>query len=383
MIMKQTKKIKILLVAALGGLSVMGYAQGKVCEGSTYEIQELQAPSDPSVYKWLEDGNEIPGAAAAGYTVPSGKAVGKYTYVRRSKKEGCDWASSNAYTVEVITCTTLDNESVIGATGSFVDPRDNKAYKTVKMPDGKIWFAENLNYQTGLIFNQRTDQAKGVNYLNATDGVPAIGSYWCPGTSGTTLSADRNTCNMHGALYSWETAMSENGVGTWEETAVSGNYFTMGPIGSTPQADINNAKGLTNAGICPSGWHVPTLKEWALMLDKVEGDGNGTIYADAISNWYGSDAAVKLAEASATLNPEPGQWLLTVNIPTNETKFSAVQGGIENFAFIGRSMADHWSSSVVQSDRAAWLHMNLGYSGGICIVKIGRMNAGYVRCRMD
>jgi len=32
--------------------------------------------------------------------------------------------------------------------GTFTDKRDGKTYKTVKMPDGKIWMAENLNYET-------------------------------------------------------------------------------------------------------------------------------------------------------------------------------------------------------------------------------------------
>lgn len=31
--------------------------------------------------------------------------------------------------------------------GSFTDSRDGKTYKTVKMPDGKTWMAENLNYK--------------------------------------------------------------------------------------------------------------------------------------------------------------------------------------------------------------------------------------------
>jgi uncharacterized protein (TIGR02145 family) len=32
--------------------------------------------------------------------------------------------------------------------GTFTDERDGQAYKTVKMPDGKVWMAENLNYET-------------------------------------------------------------------------------------------------------------------------------------------------------------------------------------------------------------------------------------------
>ncbi|MDR2591594.1 MAG: hypothetical protein LBC59_02160 [Chitinispirillales bacterium] len=32
---------------------------------------------------------------------------------------------------------------------TFIDSRDGKKYRTVKMPDGRIWMAENLDYQTG------------------------------------------------------------------------------------------------------------------------------------------------------------------------------------------------------------------------------------------
>jgi hypothetical protein len=201
--MKQRKTIQMLLVAALlGGLSVMGYAQGKVCQGTTYSIEEIQAPSDPSSYQWTEDGKEIDGAKAAAYQVPADKAVGKYAYVRRSKKEGCDWASSNQYTVEVMTCDELNANSNTGDKGIFTDSRDGKVYKTVMMADGKVWFAENLNYQDGLTFNQQAGQANGSPYVSAANGVPAIGSFWCPVAGTVTQSADKNTCNVYGALYS-------------------------------------------------------------------------------------------------------------------------------------------------------------------------------------
>jgi uncharacterized protein (TIGR02145 family) len=43
--------------------------------------------------------------------------------------------------------------SAIGTTGTFTDPRDGRTYKTVVMPDGMEWLAENLNYnQPGSVF---------------------------------------------------------------------------------------------------------------------------------------------------------------------------------------------------------------------------------------
>jgi hypothetical protein len=202
--MKQKNKIQLLLVAAFAGIGVMCYAQqGTMCKGvpGGYNIVSLQDPSDPSSYQWMEDGKPISGATAAVYTVPADKAEGKYTYIRRSMKQGCDWASSNAYTVEVLTCGEIPGDAPNGTKGTVQDLRDQKVYKTVKMPDGKVWMAENLNYQSGLTFNQQANQANGEPYTDATNGVPAIGSFWCPAVAGATLSADKNTCNVRCVIY--------------------------------------------------------------------------------------------------------------------------------------------------------------------------------------
>jgi uncharacterized protein (TIGR02145 family) len=36
----------------------------------------------------------------------------------------------------------------VEAGSMFVDPRDKRGYRTVRMPDGKVWMAENLDYET-------------------------------------------------------------------------------------------------------------------------------------------------------------------------------------------------------------------------------------------
>ncbi|MDR0692191.1 MAG: hypothetical protein LBF69_04045 [Prevotellaceae bacterium] len=256
---------------------------------------ELQAPSAPSAYKWLEDEKEIQGATAAGYTVPADKEIGKYTYKRYSKQQGCDWMVANAYTVEVMACGSITVEDPIGKKGAFTDPRDNKVYKTVKMPDGKVWFAENLNYQVGLTWNQPFNQAKEEEYISTTTGEKAIGSFWCPAVSGATLSADKNTCNVYGALYTWETAMSEDGKGEWTESDLTTEYASQ-VVASDPTANLKIAKGGGNRGICPEGWRIPTVLEWATIMDKIEGDGLGDNYTGQVPGGkYGIDVISKLA----------------------------------------------------------------------------------------
>ena len=315
--MKQRKTIQMLLVAALvGGLSVVGYTQGKVCQGTAYSIEELQAPSDPSSFQWLEDGKEITSASAPSYTVPDNKPVGKYTYVRRSKKDGCDWASSNAYTVEVLTCGDIDSDASNGTMGTFVDDRAGKVYKIVKI-NGKTWFAENLNYQKDLTFNQKADEANGVQFVNTANGVPAIGSFWCPPVANATASADKNTCNVYGALYTWETAMSVNGKGMWDETDVSSSYLANNTASGSDDANKNVAKG-GGRGICPSGWHVPTDKEWAVLLDAVD-DANTTYTLQESTGWWGENAGVKMKSASTYMGGDPGNgaWADHDNRGTN------------------------------------------------------------------
>jgi uncharacterized protein (TIGR02145 family) len=58
--------------------------------------------------------------------------------------------------------------------GTFTDTRDGQTYKTVKMPDGKTWMAQNINYQT------------------------ESGS-WC-------YEDKANNCKKYGRLYDWKTA---------------------------------------------------------------------------------------------------------------------------------------------------------------------------------
>jgi uncharacterized protein (TIGR02145 family) len=61
--------------------------------------------------------------------------------------------------------------------GTFTDPRDGKTYKTVKLPDGKTWTAENLSY------------------------TPSSGTSWC-------WKSDAAMCQQYGRLYDWDAAMA-------------------------------------------------------------------------------------------------------------------------------------------------------------------------------
>jgi uncharacterized protein (TIGR02145 family) len=296
----------------------------------------------------LENGQIISNASAAAYVVPSGKAAGQYTYIRQAKSAECsEWQSSNEFVVTVFNCSFTAG-STTGATATFVDPRDGKRYKTVVMPDGKTWFAQNLNYTKDLTYNAYAYEANGAPFTSTANGVPAIGSYWCPpryyvssAASRPVASGNQDACATYGALYTWETAMMVDGKyadetktsTAWSESWVASNYFASGTApGSANKANVNNARGGTSVkgggrGICPASWHVPTEYEWANLLDKVEGSTTYTRQAGT-GDWGTYECQKMKTSATFTVtDPGDGSWLDNANRGTNSTLFSAVPAG--------------------------------------------------------
>lgn len=94
----------------------------------------------------------------------------------------------------------------------FCDERDGKKYVYTKIGE-QIWMAENLNYN-------------------------AIGSTCC--------NKDPATCPKYGRFYNWTTAMDD--------------------------AASSNANPSGVKGVCPTGWHLPSMAEWNALKTYVESD---------------------------------------------------------------------------------------------------------------
>jgi len=112
-------------------------------------------------------------------------------------------------------------------------------YKTVTMPDGKEWLAENLDYKwQGLYLNLTSDYSlpRAQYYDNDEADYGIDGTYKC------------------GLLYNWKAAQY-----------------------------INDNR----ATICP-GWHVPSREEWAALRKSITGNAGTSIKAknkSVTSNW--------------------------------------------------------------------------------------------------
>ncbi len=128
----------------------------------------------------------------------------------------------------------------------FTDPRDGETYKTVIMPDGKRWMAENLRYRTGL-------QNHIYGYKPVAGNITSPGTnlrtvYYCPGpgpfanSSNTTSTSqsDPLMCRHLGCLYPWWSAYADR--------SGSGVFSFAG-----------------QQGVCPDGWHLPSDGEWTVL----------------------------------------------------------------------------------------------------------------------
>jgi uncharacterized protein (TIGR02145 family) len=266
-----------------------------------------------------------------------------------------------------------------------------------------------LNYTKGLTYNAYVYEANGKQLTSLANGTSAIGSYWCPpqywvsgSATAPVISGTEADCNTYGALYTWETAMMVDGKyadeaktsTAWDESWVSGNYFTKGAPGLTAQADMNNARGAVTAknggrGICPMGWHVPTLREWAEMLDAVEGNTTFTISQDT-SGTVGIKVGKLLKSAgtfvAAESDPGNGRWLSSGTPGVDSLGFSAVPAGSgfdnqEQFGFRGLR-SPLWSSSI-QSYQRSWYYEFIYDNNAVIRRSLNRKNSFTLRCIKD
>ncbi|MDR0711084.1 MAG: fibrobacter succinogenes major paralogous domain-containing protein [Prevotellaceae bacterium] len=180
---------------------------------------------------------------------------------------------------DVLACYQRDSKAG-NWEGWILDSRDCKPYRIVQMPDGKWWFAQNLNYQ-GMSAKplNKMQSANTPSSMSVTD-PDYLRTYWCPplgnsgnghaGTAGSDYSLSGNgnqipyssagsdkACRTYGALYPWATVMSLDGY------AAAANDVAL-----LPAAPINSES--TRRGICPKGWFVPSSYDWGKMLNLVE-----------------------------------------------------------------------------------------------------------------
>lgn len=126
-------------------------------------------------------------------------------------------------------------------------------YKTALMKDGNIWMTENLRYvPQGKTPSDQKDDASGFWY-------PII----CDGTN-LKFGTDPTDVDTWGYLYSAE--------------------FVFGAKKETVGTGAGNFAGAQ--GICPDGWHIPTVEECVGLVGKSNKDLAGNDLTDVSAPYY-------------------------------------------------------------------------------------------------
>ncbi len=186
--------------------------------------------------------------------------------------------------------------------GEFTDARDGQVYKTVTIGT-QTWMAENLNYDPG--------------------NVSSMGSYAWSGCYGN----ESSNCIKYGRLYTWQVAMNN----------ASCAY------GKTCSASLNPTAPVR--GVCPSGWHLPSHREFEELIN----------YIDPSFGYNHTDDASS-STAGEYLKSKSG-WNSNGN-GTDAYGFSALPGGSWYYGggfYDEGDIAIFWSSGEYYDDYAFYL----------------------------
>jgi len=209
--------------------------------------------------------------------------------------------------------------------GTFIDNRDGKTYKFVKIGE-QVWIAENLNY-TGSGTNITDDHEW---YHNSDyDG-------WCY------YANSENYSNTYGVLYQWEAAKIA----------------------------------------CPAGWHLPTDEEWTQLVNYLI--ENGYSYDGVVG--HGGIAKSLATDNGWTISDKPGAvGNSDFHAFRNKTGFSALPGGgrISYGAFnVLGNVGGWWSATEYDSLDAYFLYLNY-YHAEVDRYYFSKSRGISVRCVRD
>jgi len=166
-------------------------------------------------------------------------------------------------------------------TGTFIDERDGQEYKWVKI-GSQVWMAQNLN--VGKIL-----------YIRDGEFVDKSIEKFC-------YKNDEKYCLEYGGLYSWDVMMK---------------YI-----------DLNHVQGF-----CPSGWHIPTEREWEILINYLGG-------------YEMAGGMLKEAGTAHWKNPNTGA--------TNSGGFTALPAGWGIYTDIDQSFIDSGKSCTFWSSTITW-----------------------------
>lgn len=184
------------------------------------------------------------------------------------------------------------------------------AYGSVADIDGNVYKTVQLGSQTWMAEDLRTTRYSNAGSISNVTGDGAWGALTSANKAYCYFKDNPNSTCSFGALYTWAAAMNGAPSGTANPSGVQ--------------------------GVCPTGWHLPSLAEWTILINVLEGSNvaGGRMKETGTSHWSGQNAGA-----------------------TNESGFTSLPGGCRySFgSFFGNSLyGGYWSTDEYSADNA-WI----------------------------
>jgi uncharacterized protein (TIGR02145 family) len=182
-------------------------------------------------------------------------------------------------------------------TGSFIDSRDGHEYSYVKIGT-QTWMSVNLAYLPAV--------------SPCAEGSYDTAYYYVYGYQGNNVTEAKATEKyiQYGVLYNWPAAMN----------------------GGT--SSNSNPSGVQ--GVCPTGWHLPSMSEWDVLENYLGG-------------WY--ESAGGKMKSTGTIQGGDGLWNSPNGGATNESGFSGLPAGNRDYtgSFDGLGYGAYWNSTTADT----------------------------------
>ncbi len=278
------------------------------CDFSASSVNSSDSRDDDG-FSSSHSGDGTPESSADDDDVSSGSKKGNSSGSEKSLSSSAESSSS---------LSIFDVSKI--SYGEITDERDGQKYKTAKIGD-QVWMAENLNFAyTGVPYN--------VNDREIDDSTS-----WCYGRK-------LENCATYGRLYTWATAI--------DSIALENDASNSQICGFKKKCTLPTVV----QGICPEGWHLPTIEEWRTLINAFGGSKTAGKYL--FSDGFSAFPAGKKYDLGSFINMGSEAYFWSASEMDNDLAYS-----IELHHYI------HWQDNIQIHDFKIFIldgRKYLGYS---------------------
>lgn len=265
----------------VGEATVTAKVDGKeaTCKVTVNKVDVTSLTVTPKTYKFTSVGETLQLAATI---EPSDASVKKVSWISDKTsvatvdENGLVTCKSGGWAVITAQCDGKEATCTVSMPeyGTVTDCQNN-TYKTVKIGD-QWWMAENMRATK---YSPNNTDSKNVDIAVITGGGEADYTPFCIDASNKS-----NWKSTEDWDTSWDALVSKFGY----------LYNWAAAVGVADGETVTSSLTDNRQGICPDGWHVPSLSEWLKLTHYVfdsEGSGVGK-HLKSVTGWYDKDESL-------------------------------------------------------------------------------------------